>query len=122
MTRQQLQFGKENESLAASYLERKGYRVIDRNHRNRFGEIDIIAKDGDTLVFIEVKARRSNRYGSAKMAVTRNKRRTLSRTALQYLKSHGLMHQKARFDVVAIHWGGHPVNVEVVRNAFELGS
>jgi putative endonuclease len=84
------------------------------------GEIDIIARDRDTLVFVEVKARTSGRYGNPKSAVTPRKQRKISMVALHYLKSTAQSRVKARFDVVAIHSGGTAPQIELIKNAFEL--
>ena len=114
------QFGQKAEGMAARYLKRCGYKIIARNHRTRSGEIDIIAREGETLVFIEVKARTSNRYGSAKAAVTHQKQRQIAKVALAYLQSTDQSHVKARFDVVTVtrHQGVH--DIELIRNAFGL--
>ena len=113
-------FGARSETLAKHCLKLKGYRILESNYRNRIGEIDIIAKEGASLVFIEVKARQTTRYGSAKHAVTPAKQIKIANTALAYLKQTGQLHMKARFDVVAIDARYDPPNIEVVRNAFEL--
>lgn len=113
-------FGRSAEAAAAEYLRRVGYVILERNYRTPMGEVDIIARHGDVLVFVEVKARRSDRYGGAKGAVTPAKQRRISMAALAYLKSEGKMGQKARFDVVAIRAGGPHPQAEIVRNAFEL--
>ena len=113
-------FGKRSETLAARYLELKGYRILVHNYRNRLGEIDIIAREGPVLVFVEVKARKTDRYGSPKNAVTFTKQAKISKTALTYLKETGQLNRKARFDVVAIDARYDPPEIEVVRNAFEL--
>ena len=113
-------FGKQSEALASNYLKLSGYSILEINYRNRIGEIDIIARDGAVLVFVEVKARKSSRYGSPKNAVTRNKQLKISRTALAYLKKNGQLKSKARFDVVAIDARHNPPDIEVVKNAFEL--
>ena len=115
-------FGKKSESLAAAYLRLSGYRILERNYRNRIGEIDIVAREGPVLVFIEVKARKTARYGSPKNAVTPAKQMKISNTALAYLKETGQMHCKARFDVVAIDARFDPPEIEVVKNAFEPAS
>ncbi len=113
-------FGKQSELLAANYLKLSGYRILEQNYRNRIGEIDIIAKDGPVLVFIEVKARKSVRFGTPKTAVTYGKQVKISKTALVYLKAAGQLRSKARFDVVAIDARYDPPDIEVVKNAFEL--
>jgi len=112
--------GHAGETLAEGLLTRAGYRIVERNYRNRLGEIDIVAKDGDTLVFVEVKSRRSGRFGSAKLAVTEAKQKKISRMALAYLKAFGTTAVKARFDVVAIDAAGSVPHVELIKNAFEL--
>lgn len=113
-------FGRTAEKRAARFLRRSGYRIVETNYRNRIGEIDIIARERDTLVFVEVKARRSARYGSPKHAVTQPKQRKITMTALAYLKETGQSQAKARFDVVAVHGEGRTAVIELIRNAFEM--
>lgn len=114
------QFGQTSEAIAADYLQRNGYRILVRNYRTKLGEIDLIARDGDTLAFIEVKARRSARYGNPKYAVNRWKQKKISMAALAYLKSTKQMNVRARFDVLAILSLKNPPQIELVKNAFEL--
>jgi len=78
-------FGRESEVEAARYLQGAGYRIVARNYRTPFGEIDLVAYDGDVLAFVEVKARRSERFGAPHASVTADKRRRLTRAALAYL-------------------------------------
>ncbi|MBA3030222.1 MAG: YraN family protein, partial [Desulfobacteraceae bacterium] len=92
---------------------------LETNYKNQLGEIDIIAKDMGILTFIEVKARRSDRFGNPKYAVTRKKQVRISRVALSYLKASRQMDKRARFDVVVITRTSN-VNIELVKNAFEL--
>jgi putative endonuclease len=120
MTNRQQQFGRNSERLAVAYLKLKGYRILATNYRCSAGEIDIIAKDGRTLVFVEVKARTSRRYGSPKGAVTLAKQRRISMVALEYLKRSGQIDRRARFDVVAIDTAAGDTQIEVVKNAFDL--
>ncbi len=120
MLNKQQQFGKKSESLAVKHLKKQGYRIVEQNYRNNLGEIDIIAKEKDTLVFVEVKARNSSRFGNPKGAVTPKKKRKISMVALQYLKNSRQKNAKARFDVVAISLSGSSPKIELVRNAFEL--
>ncbi len=120
MPNRRQQFGEAGEALAARLLSKRGYRIIATNYRNPLGEIDLIARDRGTLVFVEVKARRSLHFGNPKEAVTPRKQRTLSRVALYYLKATGQSQSKARFDVVAIHSAGPRPEIEIVQNAFEL--
>ena len=113
-------YGEAGEALAARLLRRQGYRILETNYRTPLGEIDLIARERDTIVFVEVKARRSPHFGHPKTAVTALKQRKLSMVALHYLKTTGQSGVKARFDVVAISGGTERPEVEVVRNAFEL--
>jgi putative endonuclease len=78
-------FGRVSEAEAARYLQRAGYRIVARNYRTRFGEIDLVAYDAAVLAFVEVKARRSDRFGPPQSAVTHDKQRRLTRAALAYL-------------------------------------
>ena len=113
-------FGVQSENLAVWYLKKNGYKIIEQNYRNQMGEIDIIAKEKKTIVFVEVKSRRSIRYGSPKWAVTQKKQRKISMIALYYLKTTGQTDVKARFDVVAITSNRDEPRIEIVKNAFEL--
>ncbi len=96
--------GPAGERAAARFLQRLGYRILARSHRQRLGEIDLIALDGDCIVFVEVKTWTSNMDGDPSLAVDRRKQEKLSRAALVYLKAHGLLEHRARFDVVSIVW------------------
>ena len=120
MLNRQQQFGRRSERLAAEYLKLKGYRILETNYRCGAGEIDIIAREKKTLVFIEVKARSSSRFGSPKGAVTPAKQRKISMAALEYLKRTDQTGSSARFDVVAIDTAGGTPAIEVVKNAFAL--
>ena len=111
-------FGKAGESLAANYLKKNGYTIITTNHRTKLGEIDIIAEEADAIVFIEVKARNTQAYGSPKSAITSRKKHQLSKAALMYLKKEKLTLKKARFDVVTIDTQKN--RIEIVKNAFDL--
>ena len=114
-------FGAKSEDLAAWYLKQNGYKILEQNYRNRMGEIDIIAREKKTIVFVEVKSRRSIRFGNPKLAVTPKKQRKISMVALHYLKSTRQTTAKARFDVVAIIWpdGRGKPDITHYRNAFE---
>jgi len=114
--------GEESEAVAARYLKKKGYRILEKNYRTGVGEVDLIAMDKKVVVFVEVKARRSFRFGDPKNAVTPAKQRKIAMTALSYLKKTGQMRSPARFDVVTVAWERDedlPV-IELVKNAFEL--
>jgi len=114
------QLGKHGESVAIKHLKKNGYRILERNYRSDLGEIDIIARDKDTLVFIEVKTRKSHRFGDPKSAITPKKQRKISMVALGYLKATRQEGARARFDVVAIGPGEDHLAVEIVPNAFNL--
>jgi len=112
--------GNRGERAAAKYLKRQGFRILARQSRSRIGEIDLIALDGDTIVFIEVKTRSSHAAGHPSEAVTPAKQKQLTRAALVWLKHRRLLDQRGRFDVVAITWSdGRPPVIEHYRNAFE---
>jgi putative endonuclease len=114
------QFGQKGELLAARHLKKNGYKILEQNYRTQMGEIDIIAKDKETIVFVEVKARRSNHFGNPKWAITSKKQRKISMVALYYLKATNQNSAKARFDVVAIRSKHDKPEIEIVKNAFEL--
>jgi len=120
MQNKQQKFGEQSESLAVWYLKKNGYKILEQNYRTKLGEIDIIAKEKKTIVFVEVKSRRSIRYGSPKWAVTPKKQRKISMVALYYLKTTNQMDAGARFDVVAITSNRDQPQIEIVKNAFEL--
>ena len=113
-------FGEKGESIAARYLKKNGYQILEQNYRNQLGEIDIIALEKKTLVFVEVKSRKSIHYGSPKWAVTPRKQRKISMVALAYLKSTGQAHASARFDVVTVMANRDAPQIEIIKNAFEL--
>ncbi len=113
-------FGKESEDLAVRSLKKQGYKIIEKNYRCKLGEIDIIAKDKDTIVFIEVKARSSDYFGDAKSGVSPQKQMKISMVALYYLKETDQNGKNARFDVVAIDKKMGKQNIEIVKNAFDL--
>jgi putative endonuclease len=117
----EIPLGRQGEEIACRYLARLGYRILVRNYRTRLGEVDIIAEQGKTLVFVEVKTRRGRTCGHPFEAVTPAKCRQISKVALLYLAETGREKQAARFDVVAVSLagGGEPV-IELARNAFDL--
>jgi putative endonuclease len=120
MSLMRISTGKRGEELAAAYLAEAGYRIIERNYRCLFGEIDIVAEEGETLVFVEVKSRCSDAYGDPQLAVGRQKQRKISMISVHYLAERHLRHRPARFDVVAVKLlpAGH--RIELIRNAFEF--
>jgi len=120
--------GAKGEEIAAGYLQSLGYRILERNYRVKLGEIDIIAEQGADLVFIEVKTRRDSHFGSPFEAVTAAKQQQLSRVAQEYICRRGCHNRPVRFDVVGVRLEendaaqGRTGKVELIRNAFELGS
>lgn len=115
--------GSLGEELATNFLIARGYRILERNFRCRGGEVDIIARApaDKVLVFIEVKARRSLRYGIPQLAVTAFKQRQISKAALTWLSIKGLHDSNARFDVIAILLHNDaPHEIEHIQNAFDL--
>lgn len=120
MTNIRIDIGKRGETLAISFLKKNGYRIIESNFRCRYGEIDIIAQDGKTVAFIEVKTKTSNRFGSPTQAIDSRKQRQVSKTALAYISQKRLTNYSARFDVVGINIKGSNSEIELIKNAFEL--
>jgi putative endonuclease len=114
--------GKLGEDLACAELSRRGYAILARRYRTRFGEIDIVARDGATVVFIEVKTRDGDRFGAGAEAVTGWKRRRVANMAVDYLARHRLHQSPCRFDVVAVDVSTRPPQVELYTNAFEAAS
>ena len=113
-------FGKKGESVAVRYLKKQGYRIVEQNYRSKAGEIDIIAREKQSLVFVEVKTRSSRSFGSPKWAITPKKQKVISMAALYYLKMTNQKDVDARFDVVSILLQGEDTQIELVRNAFDL--
>ncbi|MFQ6069687.1 MAG: YraN family protein [Candidatus Aminicenantales bacterium] len=112
-------FGKSGEEIALAYLKKKRYRLVERNFRIFKGEIDIIAYDRETLVFIEVKSRTGTAFGLPEEAVTPHKQQQLRKVASGYLAQHNLMEAACRFDVVSIVFderGKYCINH--IKNAF----
>jgi putative endonuclease len=120
VTRDRLELGKKGENLALKTIRNMGYQDIVQNYRCRLGEIDLIARDGDTLVFLEIKTRRTGSTADAKEAVNARKRRQISKVALNYMKTNNCENTRARFDVVAISLVGSSPKIEVIKNAFDL--
>jgi putative endonuclease len=120
VTRERLELGKEGEDLALKKVEGLGYKCVARNYRCALGELDLVARDGETLVFIEIKTRKGKSLDYAKEAVHARKQRQMSKVALAYMKKNGCEDAKARFDVVVIHQKGLDNEIEVIRNAFDL--
>ncbi len=115
-----IKLGQQAELLASSFLKKKGFKIIQKNYRSSIGEIDIIAKEKDTLVFVEVKARTNTHYGLPKEAVTYKKQQQIIRTAMWYLnEKHIHTHSKIRFDVISILIDKQP-KIEHIKAAFQV--
>ena len=110
--------GIEGEELAVRFLKKKGYKIVSRNFKSPVGEMDIIAEDGDTLVFIEVKTRTDDSFGHPFEAVTHRKREKLRKVALSYFK-HSRQEVPSRFDVLSIETDGANHKIEHIKDAFE---
>ncbi len=122
MSEQRDILGRLGENLAAEYLQNAGYKILARNYRQKCGEIDIIAQDRDTLVFIEVKTRKTLSFGPPFAAVTEKKQKQIGRVAQDYLCRNDLYNRPARFDVVSILIkDGKEPDIELLANAFDLG-
>ena len=119
MSKYRINLGKSGENIAVRYLLKKGFKIISRNFRDKFGEVDIIARDRETIVFVEVKTRNSVRYGLPEEAVTTAKQRQIIRVASNYLSRHQLLDKPARFDVVAIIVNGDIPEITHLVSAFE---
>lgn len=112
-----IDFGKQGEEIAVKYLMDKGYEILERNWRNRHKEIDIIAKDGNELVVVEVKTRKSNDYGDPDFAVNKQKQRLLISAANAYIFRNNL-DINTRFDIISIVFNnGEPV-IDHIEDAF----
>jgi len=121
MRTDKIQFGRQGEDAAVSFLKKHGYKILGRNFRNRLGEIDIIARDGRTICFIEVKTRSTHHQGSPLEAITVLKQHKLSQMALFYLKQKSLTDTSARFDIISIQLDpqGNQA-ISFLKNAFDL--
>lgn len=113
--------GPRGEQVAARHLRRQGYKILARGHRSKLGEIDLVAADGGTIVFVEVKTRASGQSGHPAEAVTPQKQKRLTRLAAAFLKRYRLLEHPARFDVVAVTWPAdrREPTVEHCKSAFE---
>lgn len=115
--------GRSGEAIAARYLRRKGFKVLYRNYRApRGGEVDLVCRDRDTLVFVEVKTRRSEAFGAPAEAVTASKQRLITRGAMAWLRLLGQPEIPYRFDIVEVRMEGAKPEVTLIPNAFTLAA
>lgn len=113
--------GRAGEVHAAQYLEAQGYVLLARNWRVREGELDIVAQEGDTLVFVEVKTRRTRTYGTGEESVDARKQQQLALLAERFLAAHpALEFRQCRFDVVVVDYTQRPAQIRLYRRAFDL--
>ncbi|MCM8795428.1 MAG: YraN family protein [Candidatus Omnitrophica bacterium] len=120
MSKRHLYFGRLGEDKAVHFLKEKGYKILRRNYKNRLGEIDIIAKDKDTFVFVEVRSRGTDRFGLPAESVSISKQRQISKVALTFLKDNRILDKKARFDIVSVCGLDNNTRIDLIKNAFEL--
>ena len=112
--------GRQGEDLAVQALKKKDYRILARRERSRLGEIDIVARDGKVLVFVEVKTRRGHRFGTPLEAVDHRKQKKLTRLALAYAARRGWSESPIRFDVVGVEFlPDQRPRVRIYQNAFD---
>ncbi|MFH0762664.1 MAG: YraN family protein [Candidatus Omnitrophota bacterium] len=114
------ELGKSGEEAAVDLLKKNGYNIIFRNYKTRLGEIDVIAYDKDTLCFIEVKTRSSDRFGLGQEAVSKPKQRQIAKAALIFIKEKNLLNRKARFDVASVLVSLGLPKINLIKDAFEL--
>lgn len=112
--------GKHGELIAEKILKKQGYKIIERNFNTRFGEIDIIAQDGEYTCFVEVRMRKTDCYGSPAETIDKYKREKIVRAARIYTQKYKLQDTALRFDAVAIVGDLRKYEYEVIKNAFEL--
>ena len=114
------ELGRSGEALAERYLKKKGYRILERNFRGRYGEIDIIAGKADGLIFIEVKTRSGSKYGAPKEAVDARKASRIIKASQEYMQSKGTPEDTAiRFDVIGISTEKEEPEIEHIEAAFD---
>ena len=118
MSTNKINLGKKGEELALSYLKSKKFKIIEKNLRSRYGEIDIIANDHGTLVFIEVKTRTSEAFGLPIQGINQKKKEKLRQLAMRYLAEKELTEKEVRFDVLGILQTNKQTKIDYIPNAF----
>ncbi|MFH0827991.1 MAG: YraN family protein [Candidatus Omnitrophota bacterium] len=118
MAKERYILGKEGEEEALNFLKAQGFRIIARNYRTKFAEIDIIAREKNTYCFIEVKARSTQRFGLAQESVNFIKQSKIAKAALLFLQENNLLESSSRFDVVAINNQDGKKHFQLIRDAF----
>lgn len=120
MSRRNIEVGKSGEESAINFLKRKGYKIIQSNYKSKLGEVDIIAKDKNTICFIEVKTRFSLEKGLPQESITKNKQHQITKAALSFLRKNNLWDSPARFDVISVFKTDSEDKIELIEDAFEL--
>lgn len=121
MPHERRRFGDWGEGFARRFLEGRGYSILESNYRGKYGEIDLVAREGECLVFVEVKSRRTGAFGRPEESVTEAKQQKLVQAALEYMQIKELEEGEWRIDVVGIEAGGPRPRVRLVRNAVVWG-
>lgn len=116
-----VELGRLGEELARNYLEKKGYIILAANYRTPFGELDLVARDDETIVFVEVRTRSTVNYGTPFESITHSKQERLIRLALQFCAHHYLYSKNLRFDVIGIILKNNQPTIEHISNAFCSG-
>ena len=112
------QTGNKGEQIAMQHLKQQGLEIVEMNYRFGHGEIDVVARDGDVLVFCEVKTRYTDEFGAPEYAITPRKQQQLRKVAQAYLFDHEIREVDCRFDVVAIRMTGNRPEINYIKNAF----
>ncbi|MDD2679937.1 MAG: YraN family protein [Candidatus Omnitrophica bacterium] len=120
MSKDNLKLGMLAEGRAEEFLKKNGYKILYRNYKSKLGEIDIIARDRDTICFVEVKCRLSDKFGQGCEAVSGRKQGQITKAALSFLKENKACDKAARFDVVSLDGAGREEKITLIKNAFEL--
>jgi putative endonuclease len=119
LTREKQSKGVRGEESTARFLRGQGYCILERNYRCPLGEVDIIARDGNTVVFVEVKTRTSGRFGTPQESIGPQKQKRMTAIALYYLKGRGWLGKPARFDVAAVSLRDGGETITLFKNAFD---
>jgi putative endonuclease len=120
IARQRQILGQKGEAEAVQFLRGLGYVIVEQNYRSPFGEVDVIAEDGQVLVFVEVRSHSRPEYGDPLESVNVRKQRQVAKTAQHYLLRYGLENREARFDVIGIQWDAGHARLSHIPGAFEL--
>ncbi len=122
MPRKNLEFGVLGETAAVDFLKAHGYKILKRNYKTKFSEIDIIAQDAGIICFVEVKARHSDVFGHPAEAISRHKQMQISKSAICYLKENNALGRPARFDILTLLYTKELPEIDLIRDAFGLNS